>query len=93
MISTPMLNEYSSYDPFGRVLAQLFPFFLLLIFIPPVYNTVYLIVTEKETRAKESMRMMGMSDIPYWFSWFVWNMFISTVMITSAWLIIIWNVI
>ena len=62
-------------------------------FIPPVYNTVYLIVTEKESRIKESMRMMGMSDVPYWFSWFVWNMFISTVLVTTSWLIIIGNVI
>ena len=41
-------------------------------YIPPVYNTVFLIVREKESRAKESMRMMGMSDVSYWLSWVIY---------------------
>jgi arabinogalactan endo-1,4-beta-galactosidase len=34
-----------------------------------MYRTVYRIVFEKFSKAKESMRMMGMSDFPYWASW------------------------
>lgn len=66
---------------------------LLLIFIPPVYNTVYLIVREKETRIKESMRMMGMSDTSYWLSWYVYYTVVSTVIVFLSWLILLINVI
>lgn len=44
---------------------------ILLCYIPVVYRTVYRIVFEKSSKAKETMRIMGMSDIPYWGSWFV----------------------
>ena len=65
---------------------------IILSTIPPLYNTVYLIVQEKETRIKESMRMMGMTDVPYWLSWFCWYTFLTTILATLSWLIIIWSV-
>lgn len=80
-------------DPFAQVLAQLFPFFMLLIYIPPVYNMTFLLVKEKESRIKEAMRMMGMSDVPYWFSWFVYYAVINTCLSTIAWVILLINVI
>ena len=51
------------------------------------------IVREKESRCKESMRMMGMTDWPYWLSWFVYFTCINTVLTTTAWLIMCINVI
>ena len=93
MMTIPLPSESVTVDSFASVLAQLFPFLVLVMYIPPVYNTVYLIVSEKESRIKESMRMMGMSDVPYWLSWFVWFVFINTILSTTAWFIIIWNVI
>ena len=33
--------------------------------------------------------MMGMSDIPYWLSWFAWFVFINTILCTTSWLILI----
>ena len=80
-------------DSFAQVLKSLLPFFILLTYIPPVYNTVFLIVREKESRTKESMRMMGMNDFPYWLSWFVYFTCINTVLTTMAWLIMCINVI
>lgn len=62
-------------------------------FIPPVYNMTFLIVKEKESRAKEAMRMMGMSDLPYWLSWFVYYVCIATALSTLAWAILITNVV
>jgi len=50
-----------------------------LLFILPVFNMVFFIVKEKEQRVKESMRMMGMSDFPYWMSWFVYYTIINFV--------------
>ena len=44
---------------------------MILIYMGPVYTTTYDLVKEKEQRSKESMRMMGLNDLPYWLSWFV----------------------
>ena len=86
-MNIPMQAQTSVVDSFASILSQLFPFLILLIFIPPVYNTTYLMVQEKQTRIKESMRMMGMSDVPYWLSWFVWFLFVETVLVTLAFVI------
>jgi len=69
------------------------PLFLLLGFIPPVYNLTFKIVREKETRAKEIMLIMGMTDLPYWLSWFVFYTCINTVVSTLAWFFLLFNVI
>lgn len=90
-VPVPTVNFIN--DPFAQVLAQLFPFFILLIYIPPVYNMVFMLVKEKESRIKESMRMMGMSDVPYWMSWFVYYTIINTGLCTMAWFILIFSVI
>jgi len=51
------------------------------------------IVREKETRAKETMRIMGMTDLPYWMSWFVFYSVINTVVSTLCWSILLRQVI
>lgn len=89
----PMPAINSTTDPFGEIISFLLPFCLLLIFIPPVYNTVYLIVREKESRIKESMRMMGMSDISYWLSWYVYYTCVTTVIVFFSWVVLLVNVI
>ena len=43
------------------------------------------IVREKESRAKETMRIMGMTDLPYWLSWFIFYTVINTLVSTLAW--------
>ena len=58
-----------------------------------VYNMVFKIVVEKESRAKETMRIMGMTDLPYWISWFVFYTIINTVVSTLCWGILLTNVI
>jgi hypothetical protein len=57
-----------------------------------MYRTVYRIVFEKVTRAKESMRIMGMTDLPYWASWFVTYSTINTLLVLGAWGVLIINV-
>ena len=80
-------------DPFEVALRSLLPLFLLIIYIPSVYNMTFKIVREKETRAKETMRIMGMTDLPYWLSWFVFYTTINTVVTTLAWGVLMTNVI
>ncbi len=81
----PLPTETSMYDPFTQALAVLLPLFLLLAYIPPVYNMTFKIVREKESRAKETMRIMGMTDLPYWMSWFVFYTVINSLVSTLAW--------
>ena len=58
-----------------------------------MYNTVFHLVKEKESRAKESMRMMGMTDTAYWLSWFAYYTMVNTLISTLAWLILLYNTI
>ena len=81
----PMNTETSVVDPLQQGLAILLPLFLLLAYIPSVYNMTFKIVREKESRAKETMRIMGMTDLPYWLSWFVFYTVINTVVTTLSW--------
>lgn len=69
------------------------PLFLLLGFIPPVYNITFKIVREKESRIKETMRIMGMADFPYWASWFVFYMCLNAALTLICWLVLLTNVV
>ena len=85
----PIPTDVTVTDPFQQGLAILLPLFLLLAYIPPVYNMTFKVVREKETRAKETMRIMGMTDLPYWMSWFVFYTLINTIVSTLAWMILL----
>ena len=88
-----MQTDTSVYDPFATALGLLLPLFLLLAFIPPVYNMTFKIVREKETRAKETMRIMGMTDLPYLLSWFFFFTCINLLVSTLAWFTLLFKVI
>ena len=76
-------------DPFASTLALLLPLFLLLAYVPQVYNMTFKIVRERESRTKETMRIMGMTDLPYWMSWFVFYTGLNTIVTTLAWLVLL----
>lgn len=57
-------------------------------YIPPLYRTVFRIVVEKESRVKESMRMMGMTDFSYWLSWFAYYFLINFLVSTLSWIVL-----
>lgn len=59
----------------------------------PIYNCVYGIVKEKEQKSKESMRMMGLNDFPYWLSWFAFYSIQSSIIALVGWLCLCINVI
>ena len=79
-------------DPFTRLLSMSMTLFMLLMYIPLMYRTVYRIVFEKVTKAKESMRIMGMTDFPYWSSWLIYYTIVNTVLSFGAWLTLNVNV-
>jgi hypothetical protein len=78
-------------DNFTLLLQWLLPFFMMLIYIPVLYRMVYRIVFEKVTRAKESMRMMGMGEFAYWFSWYAYYTIINLVLVSLVWIILMIN--
>jgi len=65
----PMKSEELKIDKFASV-NSIWANLVILMYVVPVFMTTFLIVKEKEQKIKESMRMMGMSDFPYWLSWF-----------------------
>ena len=90
-MTAPMPASKSETDPFTQVVTGLLPFLILLVFIPPVYNTVFMLVKEKESRIKESMRMMGMKDCSYWMSWYCYYTLVTTLIVFLAWLVLLIN--
>ena len=71
---TNIARDYMEYI-LDNLLAQL----VMCMFIPFIYNTVFMVVREKEQRVKEMMRMMGMTDFAYWMSWYVYYTLTTTV--------------
>ena len=64
-------------DPFAFLLVQAAPYIFMSMYIPMLYRTTYRIVSEKESRVRQTMRMMGMRDVSYWASWFLYHTAIS----------------
>jgi len=50
---------------------MIFPYFLLMLYVMPLYRSIYAITHEKHTLTRESMRMMGLYMGAYWLSWFL----------------------
>jgi hypothetical protein len=47
-------------------------------FIVPVFRFSYRMVAEKEQRSRESMQMMGLTELAYWSSWLVYYLITNT---------------
>lgn len=79
-------------DDFSLIMSGMLPFFMLLIYILPMYRLISAVVSEKETKARESMKMMGLNDFSYWLSWFVYYTIIVTVISVLVILVLSINV-
>jgi hypothetical protein len=80
-------------DAFNPIMKTLFPTFLVLMFSLPVYNMVFLLVKEKESKTRETMKIMGLNETPYWLSWFAYYTIVNTVISIIAWCLLIINVV
>ena len=92
MAVAPMKSNKYVKDDFGEVIQQTLPFFLLLMYLVPVFRLISRIVSEKETKAREGMKMMGLTDFPYWLSWFVYYFLIMTIISLVSLLLVARNV-
>jgi len=51
--------------------ANLFPFFYWISMLIPFFYLIQKIASEKESKAREGMKMMGLEDGSYYVSWFI----------------------
>jgi ATP-binding cassette subfamily A (ABC1) protein 3 len=49
------------------------PFFLIFIYLIPVYYITTKLTEEKESKAREGMKMMGLKDATYYLAWIILN--------------------
>lgn len=68
-----------SIDQFERILSFIVPFFLVIVYMIPLIVFVFRMVKDKETRVKEGMKIMGMKDSAYFFSYFLQYLIINLV--------------
>ena len=89
MITVPNRSASFDSDPFlERVLSEFLPLVTLAAFFTPVFRMTGRIVSEKETRVRESMAMMGLSETAYWLSWFFYWLLLIIIISTSCSLIL-----
>ena len=73
--------KYINYkdDKFGQFIGYIVPFFLIIAYMCPLCLYVYRMIEEKESRAKEGMKIMGLSESIYFLSYFLQYLVISIV--------------
>jgi ATP-binding cassette subfamily A (ABC1) protein 3 len=67
----PMHGQDYVEDNFTQGFAGVLGFFMFVTSMVPVARMIGRIVTEKESKVREAMKMMGLSDTPYWVSWVI----------------------
>ncbi|XP_041356253.1 phospholipid-transporting ATPase ABCA3-like [Gigantopelta aegis] len=67
---------YPAYtsDPMTKTLQDTFAMFIVLSLMVTVIQTTKELVHEKETKIKESMKLMGMLSAPHWVTWILTSM-------------------
>lgn len=68
MFPTQSYSEGTYWTFVGNV----FPFVLFIMFCYPVISVLSVLIEEKESKIKESVKMMGANNTVYWLSWFIW---------------------
>ena len=59
------------YNSFYNFLSMIFGFFVLIGYSLPLTINIFKLVKEKESRAKEGMKIMGLNELNYFFSYFI----------------------
>jgi ATP-binding cassette subfamily A (ABC1) protein 3 len=73
--------EFHSMDPVAsKQLTMVFPFFFMCIYLLPLYYMVTKLSEERESKAREGMKMMGLNDGSYFTSWWIFLLLIISMM-------------
>ena len=69
----PMKTEaFNQMEPAAaKNLTLIFPFFIMCVYLLPLYYMVTKLAEEKESRGREGMIMMGLSHESYFVAWFI----------------------
>ena len=72
---------YESYrsDPFNTLIGYFIPFFIVIAYMCPLCLYVYRMVSEKENKSKEGMKIMGLGEGTYFLSYFIQYVAISLI--------------
>ena len=70
-VMRPQKYELYREDIFGLFVGYIVPFFIVIAYMCPLCLYVLRMVSEKETKAKEGMKIMGMSESIYFLSYFI----------------------
>ena len=70
-------EKYRLDEKFGEVIRILGPFFIVIAYLIPLMLYTYRMVVDKETKVKEGMKIMGLTDGVYFFSYFIQYLVIS----------------
>ena len=79
MIYVPMKTSSYLNDDFATTIKNMWNYFLLIVFLAPLYRFVSNSVYEKETKMREVMKIMGLTDLPYWLSWLTYYIIVNTI--------------
>lgn len=65
-------------DAFGGFIGFLLPFFVVIAYLSPLIIVVFRMIREKETKVKEGMKIMGLTESSYFFSWLSYYVCLTT---------------
>ena len=74
-----MKIDVTKNDQFDLIVQFIFPLAITILYILPILRMITRIVSEKESKIREVMKMMGLSDTIYWLSWLIFYSIIVTV--------------
>jgi hypothetical protein len=73
-----MLSEPIVLDGFDFVIANLFPLCMVIVYVLPILRITQRMVSEKASKIRELMLLMGLSNTGYWLCWFLYYLGVST---------------
>ena len=89
---TPMITNDITIDKFDQVNDQVLPMFMVLMYLLPIFRFTSRIVSEKQKKTKDLTRLSGVSESPYWLSWFLFFMIGVTIISVCSALILVYGV-
>ncbi|CAI2385685.1 unnamed protein product [Moneuplotes crassus] len=81
-------NEYVK-DDFSDQIRNMWEFIILFVVLAPMYRFIYNCTEEKGSKIREAMKIMGLSDLPYWLSWFTYYFIVNTLQCLAMVLVLI----
>ena len=59
---------------------------MIVSFLVPLYKTIHIMVSEKDSKIRESLKMVGMNDLAFWLSWLAYYTWVNTLVCLSMWI-------